>query len=80
MLGDLAKLLSAKGIKAEFTDECRDLVAEKSYSEKYGARNMRRYIETHVEDKMAELIISCRGEISAVKIDSDGENVTVEKC
>lgn len=80
MLGDFTKLLSGKGIKAEFTDACRDLVAEKSYSEKYGARNMRRYIETHVEDKMAELIISCRGEISAVKIDSDGENVTVEKC
>ncbi|MBQ7357995.1 MAG: ATP-dependent Clp protease ATP-binding subunit, partial [Clostridia bacterium] len=58
MLGQLSDLLADKGIKLDFTDEAAAYVAEKSYSQKYGARNMRRYIQKHIEDKLAELIIS----------------------
>ena len=38
------------------------MIAEKSYSEKFGARNMRRYIERVVEDKIANLVIDNYGE------------------
>ena len=41
-----------------FTKNAAAYIAEKSFSEKYGARNMRRYIQKNVEDKLAELIIS----------------------
>ena len=41
-----------------YTDAAVDLIARESYSEKYGARNMRRYLETHVEDALASAIIS----------------------
>ena len=58
MLGQLSDLLADKGIKLDFTDEAAAYVAEKSYSQKYGARNMRRDIQKHIEDKLAELIIS----------------------
>ena len=58
MLGQLSELLSDKGIKLDYTDEAAAYVAEQSYSQKYGARNMRRYIQKHIEDKLAELIIS----------------------
>ena len=58
MLGQLSELLSDKGIKLDYTDEAAAYVAEHSYSQKYGARNMRRYIQKHIEDKLAELIIS----------------------
>ncbi len=58
MLGQLSELLADKAIKLEFTDEAAAYVAEQSYSQKYGARNMRRYIQKHIEDKLAELIIS----------------------
>ena len=34
------------------------MIAEKSYSRKYGARNMRRYIQREIEDRLAELIIA----------------------
>ena len=37
--------------------EALNFIAEESYSEKYGARNMRRYIERNVEDSIANLII-----------------------
>ncbi len=58
MLGQLAEALSEKNIEFTFTKNAAAYIAEKSFSEKYGARNMRRYIQKNVEDKLAELIIS----------------------
>ena len=58
MLGELASALAEKGITLKYTDSAAKLVAERSYSHKYGARNMRRYIQKNIEDKLAELIIS----------------------
>ena len=58
MLNQLKDVLEDKGIRFEYTDEAANLVAENSFSEKYGARNMRRYIQKNIEDKLAEQIIS----------------------
>ncbi len=58
MLGQLKETLEQKGISFKFTDEAAKLIAENSFSEKYGARNMHRYIQKHVEDKLAEKLIS----------------------
>ncbi len=77
MLSDLAGMLDKKGIRVEFTDACRDLVAEKSYSAKYGARNMRRFIEREIEDRIATEIVLHRGALTEIKLDSDGEKITV---
>ena len=49
--------MNEKGTRLTYSDEVLDFIAENSYSEKYGARNMRRYIERNVEDKIASLII-----------------------
>ena len=37
---------------------CAAYIAEQSFSAKYGARNMRRYIQRHVEDPLAEAVIA----------------------
>lgn len=58
MLDELVKSLSEKNLKLVYSDEAVKLIAEKSYSKKYGARNMRRFIQTEVEDVIAEEIIS----------------------
>ncbi len=58
MLSQLAEVLSERGINLEYDDEVALFVANGSFSEKYGARNMRRYIQKHIEDKLAEQIIS----------------------
>ncbi len=78
MLGDLKALLEKKGIAAEFTDAARDTVAEKSYSAKYGARNMRRYIQVEIEDRIAEKMIASRGELTSIKIDAQDGKIVVE--
>ena len=75
MLSDLTGLLAKKGIEASFTDAARDFVAEKSYSPKFGARNMRRFIQTEIEDKIAGRLVETRGQLDSLVIDSDGESV-----
>ena len=57
-LGNLQKYLSEeKGIRLTYGEEVLSLVADRSYSEKYGARNMRRYIERNIEDAIAAAVI-----------------------
>ena len=60
MLNDLKNALNEKNISFDFTDEAAKIIAKKAYSKKYGARNLRRLIQTEVEDKMANLIIESR--------------------
>ena len=57
MMGKLRDHFLEKGIKLTYDDALLSHVASESYSEKYGARNMRRYIERNIEDKLASLII-----------------------
>ena len=66
MTGDLVRILNEKGIRLAIGDDVNRYIAEKSYSAKYGARNMRRYIQTELEDKIAEIIISTRGTVTAI--------------
>ena len=61
MLGKLKTHLADKGIKLVYNNDVLVHIAENSYSEKYGARNMRRYIERHVEDKLANITIENYG-------------------
>ncbi len=53
--------LAEERITLTYTQAVLDTVAEQSYSHKYGARNMRRYIQKEIEDPLAEAIISSRG-------------------
>jgi ATP-dependent Clp protease ATP-binding subunit ClpA len=75
MLGDLKSALSARGIKFEYTDAVCAYVAEKSFSRKFGARNMRRFIQTNIEDRLANAIIfENKAPIEAAAMDvKDGE-------
>ena len=58
MLGDLSRALWEKGIILRYTDAVPRHIADRSYSVKYGARNMRRFISREIEDVAAEKIIS----------------------
>ena len=70
MLGDLARALWEKGIILRYTEAVSAHIAEKAFSTKYGARNMRRYISREIEDVAAEKIISgYERSISEITID-----------
>jgi len=75
MLADLKEALSEKGIGFKYTDAVCSLVAERSFSRKFGARNMRRFIQTNIEDRLANAIIfENKAPIIAASLDvKDGE-------
>ena len=58
MLGDLGGVLAERGIALRYSEAVPETVAKNSFSAKYGARNMRRYISREIEDVAAEKIIS----------------------
>ena len=58
MLEELKTSLAEKSIALSYTDEALHLIAKESFSRKFGARNMRRYIQKEVEDRLAEKIIA----------------------
>ncbi|MBQ7335066.1 MAG: ATP-dependent Clp protease ATP-binding subunit [Clostridia bacterium] len=75
---ELKLSLAEKNLTLHYTDAVLALIAKESYSRKYGARNMRRYIQRSIEDVLAERIIAdYQHTYSIVKIDSDGEKPTV---
>ncbi len=59
-LSELASSVSEKGMTLFYGEDVVSFVAEKSYSEKYGARNMARFIQTEIEDPIADSIVSDR--------------------
>ena len=78
MLNELADALSEKGIKFAYTDSAADFIAEKSFDEKYGARNMRRYIQREVEDIIADRLISeYAAGITEISLGCDGNALYV---
>ena len=79
MIKQLRDHLIEKGIKLTYTEEALALIAEESYSEKYGARNMRRYIEREIEDKIATLILDNYGvNILGISLKVVNDEITVE--
>ena len=77
MMGKLADHLAEKGVTLTYDKKVLSHIAKGSYSEKYGARNMNRYIECNVEDKIAEALIEHDlSEVSTISISV--ENQTVE--
>ena len=76
MLGDLQGVLAEKGIGFEYDKALVDYLAEKGYSDKYGARNLRRLIQSEVEDKLAEVIVASYRD-SIKKLSAKIENGTV---
>ena len=57
MFQELQEVLAAKHITFVWQDPVLDLVVKESYSAAYGARNLRRYIQKHLEDPIASKII-----------------------
>ncbi len=79
MLGDLQSVLAEKGMMFDYTDALADYLSEKGYSEKYGARNLRRLIQTEVEDALAnEIVASYREPANKIFADVQDGKVVVK--
>lgn len=54
---DLYETVAENGYTIELSKEAKDFIVDKGYDEKYGARPLRRMIQSHVEDLIAEAYI-----------------------
>lgn len=57
MLETLAKRLENMNIKISFTDEAVTAIADKGFDESYGARPLRRAIQSKIEDTLSEQML-----------------------
>ena len=69
--------IKTKEIHLVLDEKAKDLLIEKGYDPQYGARPMRRAVERHLEDPMAEEILrgNIKGGDSAVVTAEDGRLV-----
>ena len=78
MLGELRQSLEDRGLNLTWDQGVIDYLVEKSYSETYGARNLRRTIQRELEDPIAEKIIdSFEAPISSITLHAENGTVTV---
>lgn len=77
MMEDLRKALAVRFITVSYDDAVCDYIAEGGFSEKFGARNMRRYIQTEIEDKIASLIVESRGRATNIRVSAENGGITV---
>ena len=73
-LSRLFKRINDMGYAVEISDEAKTLLANKGYSPQYGARPLKRAIQTYIEDVLCELLLSDEKRTSktiAIDVDRD---------
>lgn len=74
-LSRLFKRINDMGYTVEISDEAKTLLANKGYSPQYGARPLKRAIQTYIEDVLCELLLSDEKRTSkTIAIDVDGDD------
>jgi len=78
MLDELVGTLNEKGITFTYDESLLDYLVRKSYSQTYGARNLRRLIQKELEDAIASRIIdSYQSPISQLKASASDDSVSL---
>ena len=77
-LGDLKETLGSRGIALAWDDAFLDYVTRKSYSAKYGARNLQRVLQKEVEDVLAaRMIEDYAHQVTAVSLSAADGNADI---
>ncbi len=69
--------LEEQGIVLTWDDAALAYIAKESFSEKYGARNVRRYVERQVEDRLVRHVFEV-GRFARAHVSSDGVELKFE--
>ena len=76
LMKDLQKRLEAKQISLELTDRAKQLIIDEAYDPIYGARPLKRYLQSHVETMLGRKIIA--GEIGSANQNGEGCRVQID--
>ena len=78
MLGDLVKTLAEKEITLTYSEDAVRVIARRSFSRKYGARNLRRTIQREVEDvRASKLIGDYDRNISIISMHAENDDLVI---
>lgn len=69
-MAEIESRLEDRNIKLHLTDASKALIAKEAYTPQYGARPVKRYMQKHIETRIADKII--REEVS------DGDEITID--
>lgn len=72
MIKEVADEVKEKSMTIEVSDDVREFILKEGYDEKYGARPLRRTIQRHIEDEIAEMYLQ--------KKFKEGSNIKVDLC
>lgn len=71
-LSRLFKRINDMGYAVEISEEAKEMLAQKGYSPQYGARPLKRAIQTYIEDVLCELLLDNEKKLSStITIDVD---------
>lgn len=74
-LSRLFKRINDMGYAVEISEEAKEMLAQKGYSPQYGARPLKRAIQTYIEDVLCELLLDDEKKLSStITIDVDEGN------
>ena len=76
LMKDLQKRLEAKQISLELTDRAKQVIIDEAYDPIYGARPLKRYLQSHVETMLGRKIIA--GEIGSTNQNGEGCRVQID--
>lgn len=80
MLDDLSVRLDTKGVKLEVSDDVKAKILEKGFKPKFGARPLKRAIQSMLEDKLADFMLSgnMNEKDTKISVNIKGEELTCE--
>ncbi len=79
MLRPVKAQLIERGIGLAVSEGAKELLSQKGYDEAFGARPLRRVIQTMVEDKLSDILLN--GEIKpgdTIRLDREGDEIAVK--
>jgi len=74
LLAQVRSRLAEQKIELVVSDEARDLLLREGYDEEYGARPLRRAIQTHVDDVLADAVLAgtiVHGQVASLVVQDD---------
>ena len=79
MLNELTASLNDNGVEFTYENDVLDYLVKKSYSIRYGARNLRRTIQKDIEDKVAFMIVSnYMFPVTSVHVSVENDSIVVK--
>jgi len=78
VVDEMVDALLEKGIALEVSDEALSILAQKGYSEKYGARELRRTVQKMIGNKIADTIVSGEAKFGTViRVEAENGEIVI---